>query len=151
MKIWVDADSCPKVIRKILYKAVIRVEVPMTLVANHVLNPPKSPFIKALVVASGFDVADHEIVTRVKAGDLVITSDIPLAAEVMEKGAAALSSRGEMYSAESIKSRLQMRDFMDTMRASGLASGGPAALSETDRKAFADQLDAYLARHAKKA
>ncbi len=149
MRIWVDADACPVVIKEILFKAADRTGVMLTLVANQPVSIPPSPTIKMLQVASGFDVADNEIVKRVEAGDLVITSDIPLAAEVIDKGAHALNPRGELYSVENIKARLNMRDFMDTMRASGVHTGGPSALSQGDRNAFANQLDRLLTRHAK--
>ncbi|GAB4199911.1 MAG: YaiI/YqxD family protein [Wenzhouxiangellaceae bacterium] len=147
MHIWVDADACPVVIREILFRAAQRTQTQMTLVANHPLPLPKSPFIKQLQVASGFDVADNTIVDRVASGDLVITSDIPLAADVIAKNAHALSPRGERYTHENIKARLNIRDFMDTLRASGIDTGGQAAFSQSDRKAFADQLDALLARY----
>jgi len=148
MKIWVDADACPVVIKEILFRAADRTGVPVTLVANHPVRIPPSRFIKFLQVASGFDVADNEIVKQLSAGDLVITSDIPLAAEVIEKGACALSPRGELYSGDSIGARLNMRDFMDTMRASGIDTGGPPALSQSDRQSFARHLDTMLARYA---
>ena len=147
MKIWVDADACPVVIKEILFKAAERKRVLTTLVANRTVRTPPSVYIKSLQVASGFDVADNEIVKRVAHGDLVITSDIPLAAEVIDKGAAALSPRGELFSESDIKARLTMRDFMDTLRASGVHTGGPPALSQADRKAFADHLDRLLTRH----
>jgi uncharacterized protein YaiI (UPF0178 family) len=146
MPIWVDADACPVVIREILFKAAQRTGIPLTLVANHALKLPPSPLIRMLQVQGGFDVADNEIVRRAQAGDLVITSDIPLAAEVLAKGCRALSPRGEAYSTDTIGARLNMRDFMDTMRSSGVQSGGPPALSQTDRKRFADQLDRTLAQ-----
>ncbi|HDP90371.1 MAG TPA: YaiI/YqxD family protein [Thioalkalivibrio sp.] len=145
MQIWVDADACPAVIKDILFRAAERAKVSMLLVANHALNVPRSPYIRFMQVSSGFDVADDEIARRVMPGDLVITSDIPLAAEVIEKGGHALSPRGERYTPDTIRSRLQMRDFMETMRASGVQTGGPPALSQADRKAFADQLDRLLA------
>lgn len=148
MKIWVDADACPVVIKEILFKAAERTKVHTTLVANQPLNIPRSPRIKFLQVSSGFDVADNEIVMRLEAGDLVITSDIPLAAEVIEKGGLALSPRGELYTSENIRARLNMRDFMDTMRGSGINTGGPPALSNKDHKVFADHLDRILARVA---
>lgn len=148
MKIWVDADACPVVIREILFKAAERTEVQLTLVANQRLNTPPSRFISAVQVASGFDVADNEIVRRTDAGDLVITGDIPLAAEVIDKGGYALSPRGELFTTENIKARLNIRDFLDTMRASGIDTGGPPALNQADRKNFADHLDRLLARHA---
>ena len=146
MKIWVDADACPVVIKEILFRAAQRTGVRMTLVANQPVRIPRSRFINFLQVAAGFDVADNEIVKRLGPGDLVITADIPLAAEVIEKGGFALNPRGELYSAENIRVRLNMRDFMDTLRASGIDTGGPPALSQSDRKAFADSLDTLLAR-----
>lgn len=144
--IWVDADACPIVIKEILYRAAERKQLPLTLVANQPLSVPKSKFIKTKQVASGFDVADDEIVRLCSNGDLVITSDIPLAAEVIEKGAQALSSRGELFTPSNIRARLNVRDFMDTMRASGVQTGGPPPLSQSDRKAFADNLDRILAK-----
>lgn len=148
MEIWVDADACPVVIKEILFRAAERTGVPVTLVANQALRVPNSQYIKMLQVPSGFDVADNEIVKRVSAGDLVITSDIPLAAEVIEKGAMALSSRGELFSKDNIKARLNMRDFLDTLRSSGIESGGPPALSQSDRQAFANHLDRLLAKRS---
>jgi uncharacterized protein YaiI (UPF0178 family) len=145
MKIWVDADACPIVIKDILYRAAHRSKIEMVLVANQLLRVPPSPFIKTLKVDSGFDVADDEIVLRLAAGDLVITSDIPLAAEVIEKGGQALSPRGELHTTENIKARLNIRDFMDTMRASGVHTGGPPPLSQTDRQNFANHLDKIIA------
>ncbi len=144
MNIWVDADACPVVIKEILYRAADRVKVRVTLVANQGLRVPPSPWISTLQVPSGFDVADNEIVRRCEPGDLVITADIPLASEVMEKGAAALNPRGERYTSSSIRERLAMRDFMDTMRASGIQTGGPAALSPRDRQQFANELEKWL-------
>lgn len=149
MKIWVDADACPAVIKEILFRAAERTGLQMMLVANHSMRIPPSRYIHFLQVASGFDVADNEIVKRLDAGDLVITADIPLAAEVIEKGGHALNPRGELYTADNIRERLVMRDFMDTLRASGIDTGGPAPLSQSDRKYFANQLDAFLTRHAK--
>jgi len=148
MKIWVDADACPVVVKEILYRAAVRTRTEVTLVANSALRTPKSCYINTLRVAQGFDVADNEIVNRLNAGDLVITSDIPLAAEVIEKGGVALSPRGELYSAENIRGRLNMRDFMDTLRASGIDTGGPPVLNQSDRQAFANHLDTVLTRHA---
>lgn len=148
MKIWVDADACPGVIKEILFRAAQRTGVHLTLVANQPVRVPPSPLIKMVQVASGFDVADNEIVKRAGAGDLVITSDIPLAAEVIEKGGCALSPRGELYTKDNIRGRLNMRDFMDTMRASGLDTGGPPPLGQADRKAFAGHLDRWLAHNA---
>ena len=146
MTIWVDADACPVVIREILFRAAKRTGVQLTLVANQAMNTPSLPNIKALQVAKGFDVADNEIVRRLVAGDLVITSDIPLAAEVIEKGGHALSPRGELHTTENIRARLNMRDFMDTMRSSGMdTGGGPAAFSQRDKQQFANKLDQFLA------
>ncbi|SFB90749.1 hypothetical protein SAMN05660443_0861 [Marinospirillum celere] len=147
MKIWVDADACPVVIREILFKAAERVKLPVILVANQPMKVPKSEWISAIQVLSGFDVADDEIVKRVEAGDLVITSDIPLASEVIDKGGLALNARGELYTLDTIKARLNMRDFMDTMRSSGVHTGGPAALSQADRREFSNQLDRLLTRY----
>jgi len=147
MKIWVDADACPVVIKEILFRAAKRTKVNLLLVANQPLKVPFADNIKAIRVASGFDVADNEIVKRLDAGDLVITSDIPLAAEVIEKGGHALNPRGELYSASTIKSILNMRDFMDTLRSSGVQTGGPPPLSQTNRQAFANHLDTFLARN----
>lgn len=149
MNIWVDADACPGPIKEILFRAAQRADVPLTLVANHPLPIPTSKRIRFLQVPSGFDVADNEIVRRVNPGDLVVTGDIPLAAEVLEQGGHALNPRGEMYSRDTIKARLTMRDFMETLRASGVQTGGPAALNSRDRQAFANQLDRFLARAGK--
>jgi uncharacterized protein YaiI (UPF0178 family) len=150
MQIWVDADACPKVIREILFRAAERTEVLLTLVANQPLNIPPSRYIRSLQVAFGFDVADREIIKRLITGDLVITGDIPLAAEVIGKGGYALNPRGEFYSTDNIKARLTMRDFMDTLRASGIHTGGPPILSQKDRRYFAHHLDKFLAMHVKK-
>lgn len=127
MTIWVDADACPNVIKEILYRAAERMQMPLVLVANQSLRVPPSPFIRTLRVAAGFDVADNEIVRQCEAGDLVITADIPLASEAIEKGAAALNPRGERYTPATIRERLMMRDFMDTLRASGIQTGGQIA------------------------
>ncbi len=148
MHIWIDADACPAVIKEILFKAARRTGVRLTLVANQPLHTPGPRNIDSLQVAPGFDVADNEIVRRLGHGDLVVTSDIPLAAEVIERGGAALSPRGELYTRENIRSRLNMRDFMDTLRASGIQTGGPAPLRKGDRQAFANQLDRWLAKRA---
>ena len=145
-----DADACPVVIKEILFKAAERTGVHMTLVANQAVRVPPSRFISAIRVSPGFDVADNEIVKRVEAGDIVITGDIPLAADVIEKHCHALSPRGERYTSENIKSRLNIRDFMDTLRGSGIDTGGPPSLSQGDRKLFADHLDRLLARFAGK-
>ncbi len=150
MKIWVDADACPVVIKDILFKAANRAQIVTTLIANHYIKIPPSPFIKFVQVQNGFDIADDEIVKRVQKSDLVITSDIPLADEVITKLAVALSPRGELYSKENIKSRLNIRDFMDTMRASGIHTGGPSAMSQTDRQNFANHLDRIIQQAQKK-
>ncbi|HIG40903.1 MAG: YaiI/YqxD family protein [bacterium] len=147
MKMWIDADACPVVIKEILFRAAERTKIETTLVANQLIRVPPSPYIKSLQVVAGFDVADDEIVRRLVAGDLVITSDIPLASEVIDKGGYALSPRGELYSVENIKSRLNMRDFMDTLRSSGIHTGGPSTLNQTDRKLFANQLDRLLTKY----
>jgi len=149
MKIWVDADACPVVIKEILFRAAERTRVQLTLVANQPISTAKSRFINFIQVKQGFDVADNEIVKRLDAGDLVITSDIPLAADAIEKGATALSPRGELYTANNIKARLNMRDFMESLRSSGVDTGGPPALSQRDRKTFADHLDKILNRYVK--
>lgn len=149
MKIWVDADACPVVIKDVLFKAAARTGVELTLVANKPMRIPQSPYIKLIQVTSGFDVADNEIVKRLSAGDLAITSDIPLAAEVIEKGGYALSPRGELYSADDIGARLNMRDFMDTLRGSGIDTNGPPPLNQNDRKSFANHLDKLLTRHVR--
>lgn len=144
--IWVDADACPKVIKDILFRAAERTGVAVTLVANQPLALPRIPSLRVLQVASGFDVADNEIVRRVAAGDLVITADIPLAAEAIAQGADALNPRGELYSPDTIRGVLTMRDFMDTMRSSGHVGAGPPPLTQADRNAFAGHLDRWLAR-----
>ena len=146
MHIWVDADACPVVIKEILYRAANRAQLPLTLIANQMLRVPPSPWIRARQVPGGFDVADARIVEEVAAGDLVITGDVPLAALVVAKGAFALDPRGELLDADNIQQRLTMRNFMDGLRASGVDTGGPAALSAADRQAFANRLDGFLAR-----
>ncbi|PHM49537.1 YaiI/YqxD family protein [Xenorhabdus miraniensis] len=149
MSIWVDADACPKVIKEILYRAAEREKVRVTFVANQRLSVPASAFLRTLQVPAGFDVADNQIVRCSEIGDLVITADIPLAAEVIEKGAIALNPRGERYSEATIRERLVMRDFMDTMRASGVQTGGPATLNQHDRQRFANELDKWLLQQKK--
>jgi hypothetical protein len=149
MHIWVDADACPKVIKDILFRAARRTGLPLTLIANHPLQTPPDKNIRALQVTAGFDVADNEIVQRIEAGDLVITADIPLAADILAKGGYALNPRGELYDKDTIRERLTMRDFMETMRASGIQTGGPPAISQSDRQAFANQLDRLLAKAVK--
>jgi uncharacterized protein YaiI (UPF0178 family) len=148
MAIWVDADACPKPVKEILFRAAERTGEPLTLVANHPMAVPRRPNVRLLQVRSGFDVADNAIMGRIAAGDLVVTADIPLAADVIARGGHALNPRGEMYSADTIRSILNMRDFMDTMRSSGVVTGGPPALSQADRQAFANQLDSWLAKRA---
>ena len=147
MKIWVDADACPVVIKDILFRAAQRKQVETILVANQYIRTPPSKYIRSIQVSAGFDVADDEIVKLLEAGDLVITSDIPLAAEVIEKGAYVLSSRGELLDTENIRQRLNIRDFMDTMRASGEQTGGPPPLNQSDRQNFANHLDRLLTKH----
>jgi len=144
MEIWVDADACPVVIKEILYRAAQRTHTMMTLVANQPLKIPRSAYIKFLRVGSGFDVADHEIVKQIKPGDLVITADIPLAAEVIEKGALALNPRGDLYSTENITSRLYVRDLMDSFRATGIETQGPPPMNQKDRERFANHLNKLL-------
>ena len=147
MYIWVDADACPKAIKEILYRAAERTGVFVTLVANQSLVAPRLKNIQTMRVASGFDVADNEIVKRLASGDLVITSDIPLAAKVVAKGGHALNPRGELYTKDNIQARLSMRDFMDSLRSSGVETGGPASFSQSDRQSFANQLDRFLSTH----
>jgi len=147
MQIWVDADACPGVIKEILYRVADRVQVPLVLVANQWLRVPPSRFIRTLQVEKGFDVADNRIVAGVEPGDLVITADIPLAAAVIDKDAHALNPRGEFYSRENIRQLLDMRNFMDTLRSSGVETGGPPAFGHADRQTFANQLDRFLARN----
>ncbi|MEI7429669.1 MAG: YaiI/YqxD family protein [Betaproteobacteria bacterium] len=146
MHIWVDADACPRAIKDILFRAATRTKIPLTLVANQTLHTPPSPLINCVQVPAGFDVADNEIVKRAESGDLVITSDLPLAAELIDKGVHVLSHRGEWYSAANIRPLLNMRDFMDNLRASGIQTGGPAPMSQSESKAFAGHLDRFLAK-----
>ena len=146
MHIWVDADACPVAIKEILYRAANRVERPLTLVANQMRRVPPSPWIKAVQVPSGFDVADQRIAQSAVAGDIVVTADIPLAAAVIAKGAWVIDPRGELLDAGNIQERLSMRNFMETLRNSGVETGGPAAMSAADRQAFANQLDRLLAK-----
>ena len=149
MKIWVDADACPGVVKEILFRAADRTGVRLTLVANQPLSTPASDNIRTLQVPRGFDVADDEIVRRLEAGDLVITSDIPLAAEVIAKDGHALTPRGERLTKENIGAKLNMRDFLDTMRSSGVEmGGGPAAFSQRDKQTFANELDRFLTKYA---
>ncbi len=144
MQIWIDADACPKMIKDILFRVAERTKIITTLVANQYLQTPPSRYIKLLQVHSGFDVADNAIVKNLSADDLVITGDIPLAYEVICKGGHAINHRGERYTEDNIKDRLNMRDFMDTLRGSGIDTGGPSALNSKDIQAFANQLDKFL-------
>jgi len=146
MHIWVDADACPAAIKEILYRAAERAELSMTLVANSPLRTPLSRFIRAIQVPRGFDVADNEIAKRLAQGDLVVTADIPLAADVIARGAHALNPRGEFYTPDNIRERLALRDFLEGLRSSGVQTSGPAPLDQSDRKRFADQLDRFLTR-----
>jgi uncharacterized protein YaiI (UPF0178 family) len=145
MQIWVDADSCPRAAKEILYRAAERVRVPLTLVANRPLRVPRSRYIDTIQVAGGFDVADGAIVARVRPGDLVITADIPLAAAVVKKGACALDPRGTLYTKENVGEMLATRNLMDELRASGEVTGGPPPFDYSDRMAFANHLDRFLA------
>jgi uncharacterized protein YaiI (UPF0178 family) len=150
MQIWVDADACPAVIKDILYRVAERTQIQVTLVANQLLRVPGSKFIRALQVPSGADVADAEIVARLAPGDLVVTGDIPLAAQVLEKGGFALNPRGDFYTKDTIAQQLTMRAFMEELRSGGVDTGGPAAFSQADRQQFANALDRHLARHRPK-
>ena len=146
MQIWVDADACPIAIKEILYRAAERNRLQLILVANQMLRTPPSAWIRAVQVPKGFDVADNHIAEAVTPGDLVITADIPLAAAVIERQAHALNPRGEFYSKENIRALLDMRNFMDALRSSGVETGGPNAFSQSDRQAFANQLDRFLVK-----
>ena len=146
MKIWVDADACPREIKDILFRAAERRAVDLTLVANHAIPTPRNPRVTALQVPKGFDEADHEIVRRLDPGDLVITADIPLAADIIDHEGVALNPRGELYTPENIRERLAMRDMMEELRSTGEITGGPAPLAKSHRQAFANQLDRLLTR-----
>ena len=148
MKIWVDADACPVVIKDILYRAANRAQIPLTLVANQMLRVPPSPWIKAVQVPGGFDVADQRIASDAQAGDRVVTADIPLASQVIAKGAIVIDPRGDLLDMSNIEARLTMRNFMESLRSSGVETGGPPALSQSDRQAFANQLDRMLAKRS---
>jgi len=150
MQIWVDADACPGAIKEILFRAAERVQVTLTLVANKPLRAPSSPYIRAIQVPAGFDVADDKIAQQVQSGDLVITADIPLAADIIERGGHALSPRGELYTEDNIQERLSVRNFMDELRSSGVDTGGPASFSKSDCQTFANQLDRFLTKCANK-
>ena len=147
MQIWVDADACPKVIKEILFRAAERRQIQLTLVANKMLYCPPSKVIRAMQVPAGFDVADNKIAQMVERGDLVVTADIPLAADVIERGGHALNPRGEFYSKDNIQERLTMRNFMEGLRGSGVETGGPPSFNQGDRQAFANQLDRFLAKN----
>ncbi len=149
MQIWVDADACPKVIKDILFRAAERMRVTTVLVANKPLQVPRSAYIRTMQVPAGFDMADNRIAENAQQGDLVITADIPLASEVIGRGAFALNPRGELYTQENIRERLAMRNFLDELRSTGVNTGGPASLNQGDRQAFANQLDRFLAKHGK--
>lgn len=148
MQIWVDADACPKVIKEILFRAAERRGIVLTLVANKPLRTPPSRYLRAIQVASGFDVADGKIVQELQAGDLVVTADIPLAADVIAKGGHVIDPRGEQYTEENIRERLSLRNFLDELRGSGVETGGPPPLNQSDRQAFANKLDSLLTRWA---
>ena len=148
MRIWVDADACPNPIKEILFRAAERLKIQLTLVANKPLRTPPSAYINTIQVAAGFDVADDKIAQEVRAGDLVVTADIPLAAAALAKGGRVLDPRGEIYTKDNIEARLAMRKFMDELRASGVDTGGPSPFSQGDRQAFARQLERLLAQPA---
>jgi len=146
MKIWVDADACPNVIKDILFRAAQRVQVLTILVANQRIRTPPSRYISKVQVRAGFDEADKYIAAAVEPGDLVITADIPLASQIIEKGGHALNPRGELYTRDNIRQRLGLRNFMEELRSSGVNTGGPPSLSQSDRQAFANELDRFLTR-----
>jgi len=148
MQIWVDADACPRAVKEILFRAAERRCIPLTLVANRLLRTPPTPYVRAIQVAAGFDVADSRIVESMVAGDLVITADIPLASDVIARGGHVLDPRGELLDSDNIRERLTLRNFMDELRGSGVETGGPAAFGPGDRQAFANQLDRFLSRYA---
>ncbi|KAF7600300.1 MAG: DUF188 domain-containing protein [Candidatus Dactylopiibacterium carminicum] len=145
-RLWVDADACPVVIKEIIFRAATRKQLETILVANQMLRVPPSPFIRAVQVPAGFDVADNHIASQIQPGDLVVTADIPLAAQVIERGGVALNPRGELYTAANVRESLAMRNFMEELRSAGIQTGGPTAFSQADRQAFANQLDRLLAR-----
>lgn len=150
MTIWVDADACPVPVKEMLFRAAARTRTLVVLIANQYIQIPASPYIQMQQVTAGFDVADNEIVRRAQADDIVITADIPLAAEVVDKGCVALNPRGELYTKENIKARLNMRDFLETLRSSGVQTGGSEPFNQTDRQRFANQLDKWLAKTRQK-
>lgn len=144
MKIWVDADACPKMIKEILFRAAIRTKIKLILVSNHAIPTPSSPFISKIQVIAGFDVADNKIIQNLEPGDLVITADIPLANAVINKDGKALNPRGEFYSKENIKERLSLRNFSADLRSSGVQTGGPSTLSKNEIQRFANALNLIL-------
>lgn len=148
MQIWVDADACPNVIKDILFRAAERARIVLTLVANKPLRTPPSRYIRTVQVPAGFDVADNKIAELAQVGDLVITADIPLAADIIKRGGHALNPRGEFYTKDNIQGRLSMRNFMDELRSTGVNTGGPPSLTQSDRQAFANQLDRFLTKYA---
>ena len=147
MQIWVDADACPRAIKEILFRAAERVQVPLTLVANRLLHTPRSPYLKAIRVPHGFDQADHRIVQLMQPGDLVVTADVPLAADVVQNGGCALDPRGKLFTEDNVQECLAMRDLAEQLRSTGLETGGPAPLGKSDRQAFANCLDQVLSRY----
>lgn len=144
MRIWVDADACPNIIKDILFKAAIRTQTELVLVANHAISSPSSPLISKMQVTAGFDVADDRILQKINAGDLVVTADIPLASAVIEKEGIALNPRGELYTPSNIKQRLAIRNFSEQLRSSGVKTRGPAMLDKRDLQKFANALDTIL-------
>ncbi|MDQ7004411.1 MAG: YaiI/YqxD family protein [Ghiorsea sp.] len=150
MRIWVDADACPVPVKDILFRAAERAKINTVLVANSMMRVPKSAYISAVQVDAGADVADQYIVDALDVGDLVITADVPLAADVIEKGGLALNPRGSMFTPDSIKSQLSMRNFMDDLRGSGVMTGGQAAFNHSDRQAFANALDREITKYSKR-
>ena len=147
MHIWVDADACPSAIKQILFRAARRTKTHLTLVANRPLHTPRSPHVKAIQVPRGFDQADHHIVRLMQPGDLVVTADIPLAADVVQNGGLALDPRGKLFSEENVQECLAMRNLMEQLRSTGLEGGGPPPLGKGDRQAFANRLDELLTRY----
>lgn len=149
MHIWVDADACPNVIKEVLFKAAMRREIKVTLVANIPLSVPPSPLFDTITVSAGFDEADKEIARLVSPGDLVITADIPLADAIVSKGATGLNPRGELYTEENVKGLLRMRNLMEELRSGGMVSGGPSPIGPKDKQEFTNQLDRFLTRNVK--
>jgi len=147
MRVWVDADACPRPVKEVVFRASERRGVRVTLVANRSMHVPRSELVDLIVVPQGFDVADERIVDELSSGDLVVTADVPLAAAVLERGGHAVNPRGEMYTEENIGERLSVRDFMDELRSTGVETGGPAAFGKKDVQAFSNQLDRFLTRH----